>query len=84
MDVALNDSRVDTHLATLYHLAGLGDLYDPVVHLLDHGRSECDPPATHGLGIGHLVGADAGEVALHQIGADFTLQNRVTPITHVL
>jgi hypothetical protein len=31
-----------------------------------------------------IVGADAGEVAVHQIGTDFTLQNRVTPIAHVL
>ena len=84
MDIALDDRGVDTHLAPLHHPPGLGDLYDPVVHFLYHRRSECDPPPAHGLGIGHLLGADACEVAVHQIGTDFTLQNRVTPIAHVL
>src|SRR5271166_171138 len=84
MDIALNHRGVDTHLAPLHHLPGLGDLYDPVVYLLDHSRSERNPPASHGLGIGHLASANAGEVAVHQVGADFTLQNYVTPIAHVL
>jgi hypothetical protein len=62
---------------------GLSDLHDPVVQLLDHDWSEGDPPAAHRLGIRHLVGADASEVAVHQIGADFSLQHGVTPITQV-
>ena len=84
MDIAFNHRGVDTHFAPLHHLPGLGDLHDPVVYLLDHSRSKCNPPASHGLGIGHLASANAGEVAVHQVGADFTLQNHVTPIAHVL
>ena len=54
------------------------------VYHFDYGRPERDPPAAHGFGIRHLVRADTGEVAIHQICADFALQNHVAPIANVL
>jgi len=84
MDVALNHRGVDPHLAPLHHLPRKRDLHHSVVYLFHCGRPERDSPAAHGLGISHLASADPGEVAVHQIGADFTLQNRVTPIANML
>jgi hypothetical protein len=50
------------------------------VDLLDYLRPERPTPSAHGLGIGHLAGTDAGEVAIHQIGTDLVLQHVVAPI----
>ena len=52
--------------------------------LLDDLRPERHAPAAHGLGIGRLAGADAGEGAVDEIGADFALQHRIAPVAHVL
>ena len=84
MDIALDHRGVDTHLTPLHHLLRQRDLHDPVMDLLDDAWSERDAPAPHGLGIGHLAGADAGEVAIHQIGPDFPFQDRIAPIANVL
>jgi len=84
MDVALNHRGVDPHLAPLHHLPRKRDLHHAVVYLFHYGRPEPDSPAAHGFGISHLAGADTGEVAVHQIGPDLTLQNRVAPIADVL
>jgi hypothetical protein len=48
---------------------GLSQLHQPLVNLLDHLGPHCQTPTSHRLCIGCLAGADAGEVAVHQIGA---------------
>jgi len=84
MDIAFDNRGVDTHLAPLHHLLRERDLHDPVVYPLDYAWPERDTPAAHGLGIRHLAGTDTAEVAVHQIGPDFALQNRVAPVANVL
>jgi hypothetical protein len=55
-----------------------------LVNLLDHLGRHCQAPTSHRLCIGHLAGADAGEVAVHQIGAHLALQHAIAPVADVL
>ena len=82
MDVRLINGRIHSHAAPFDHLFGLSNLNNSLVHLLDRLWPERPTPTAHGLGIGHLCGADVGEFAIHQIGAHFTLQNIVAPIAN--
>ena len=69
VDVGLHHGGVHAHSAPCRQPVGLSQLHQPLVNLLDHLGPHCQAPTSHGLGIGHLVGADAGEVAVHRIGA---------------
>jgi hypothetical protein len=42
-----------------------------------------DPQTADRLGVRHLAAADAGEVAVDQIGAHFALEHLVAPVAHV-
>jgi len=71
-------------LAWAIRIFGLGDPDNSLVNLFDGLRPESQAPAAHCLGIGHLRAADAGEVAVHQIGAHFAFQHTIAPIADVL
>jgi hypothetical protein len=74
VDIGFGYGRVHSHATPFDHLFGMGNLNDSLMDLLNHLRPERSTPATHGLGVGHLRRADAGEVAIHQIGAHLALQ----------
>ena len=84
MDIGLHHRGVHPHLAPLHHPVVLRDLHHPFVDLFDHLRPQSHAPATHGLGIGRLGAAHAGEVAVHQIGAHFALEHDIAPVADVL
>ena len=84
MDVGLDHGGVDAHAAAGGHPVVARDLHDPLVDLRDHLWPQRHPPFAHGLGVGHLGGADAGEIAVHQIGAHLPFEHSVTPVAHVL
>jgi len=84
VDVGLDHGGVDAHAAPGCHPVVARDLHDPLVDLLDHFGPQRQPPSAHGFGVGHLGGADAGEIAVHQIGAHLSFQHPVTPVAHVL
>ena len=52
--------------------------------LLDHVRPDGHAPFAHGLGVGHLGKADAGELAVDEIGAYLPLEHGVAPVARVL
>src|SRR3974377_1922952 len=54
-----------------------------LVDLLDHLRPDGHAPSAHGLGIGHFGEADAGELAVDQVGAHFPLEHGVAPVARV-
>src|SRR3974377_1047317 len=54
-----------------------------LVDLLDPLRPDGHAPSAHGLGIGHFGEADAGELAVEQVGAHFPLQYGVAPVACV-
>jgi hypothetical protein len=60
------------------------NLYDPLVNLLEHLRSERRAPAAHRLGIGHLAGTHAGKVPIYQIGPHLAFKRLVAPVADVL
>jgi hypothetical protein len=58
--------------------------FAPFVHLLDRLRPDRQSPPADRLGVRHLAAADAGEVAVDQVGAHFALEDLVAPVAHVL
>jgi hypothetical protein len=52
--------------------------------LFDRLRPDRQSPTADRLGVGHLAAADAGEVAVDQVGAHFALERRVAPVAHML
>jgi hypothetical protein len=44
--------------------------------LFDHIRPHRHSPSAHGLGVGHLLAADPGEIAVDEIGAHLAFQMR--------
>jgi hypothetical protein len=59
-------------------------LHEPFVHLLDGLRADRQSPTPDRLGVRHLTAADAGEVAVDQVGAHFALEDLVAPVAHML
>ena len=84
MNVGFDHGGVDAHAPAGRHPMLARDLHDPLVDLLDHLRPQRHPPFADGLGVGHLGAADAGEIAVHQIGAHLPFQHPVTPVAQVL
>jgi hypothetical protein len=84
VDVGLDHRRVEAHPSPLHRFFGAGDIYDAVMDLRDRRWPESQAPPAHRLGIGHLTAADAGEVAIHQIGPHLPFQNLVAPIADML
>jgi len=83
MDVGLDHRCVDPHPPSLHHPFGLRDAHDPVMDLPDRCRSQRHAPPAHGLGIGHFAAADAGKIAIHQIGPHLPFQHLVAPVANV-
>ena len=54
------------------------------MNLLEHLRPERQAPTAHGLGIRGLSTTHMGEVPVHQIGPDLTLQHLIAPVPDVL
>src|SRR6185312_3270465 len=84
MDIRLHHRRIDTHSTTGSHAFLLGYLHQPRVNLLEHLGSDRDAPAPDCLGVRHLGAAHAGEVAVHQIGADLALEHFIAPVADML
>ena len=63
MDVGLHDSRVDPHLAATDDLFLLSNRHDPLMDLPDDRGAQCESELAQRLGVGHLGGTDAGELA---------------------
>src|ERR1019366_1022455 len=83
VDVGLHHGGVHAHSAPRRQSVGLGQLHEPLVNLLDHLGPHRHAPTSHRLCIRRLAGADAGEVAVHQIGAHLALQHAITPVADV-
>jgi hypothetical protein len=71
---------VSTHSPACRHPVVARDLHDPLMDLLNHLRRQRHAPFAHGLGVGRLGAADAGEITVHQIGAHLPFQHPVTPV----
>ena len=84
MDVGLHHRRIHAHSAPFRRPLVPCEPYKSFVNLFDHVRPYRHSPAAHGLGIGRLGGAHAGEVAVHQVGAYLALQHAIAPVTDVL
>jgi hypothetical protein len=84
VDVGLHHGGVHAHSAPGHQPVGLSQLHQPLVNLLDHLGPHRHAPTSHRLRIGRLAGADAGEVAVHQIGAHLALQHAIAPVADVL
>ena len=84
VDVGFHHGGVHAHLAPGRQPVGLSQLHQPLVNLLDHLRAHGKTPTAHGLCIRRFAGADAGEVAVDQIGAHLALEHLVAPIARVL
>jgi hypothetical protein len=84
VDIGLHYRGVDPHPPAGRNSFRLRHLHEPFVHLLDGLRPDRQSPTTDRLGVRHLAAADAGEVAIDQVGAHFALENRVAPVAHVL
>src|SRR5262249_42508119 len=84
VNVRLHHRRVDAHFAAPHYVLFPRNAHGSLVDLLDDLWSERHAPAAHGLGIGHLGKANAGEIAVHEIGAHFPLECSVTPTANVL
>ena len=84
MDIGLHHCGVDAHPPAGRNPFRLRHLHEPFVHLLDGLRPDRQSPTADRLGVRHLAAADAGEVAVDQVGAHFALENLVAPVAHVL
>jgi hypothetical protein len=84
VDVGLHHRRIHPHSAPFHHPLVPREPYKSFVNLFDHFRPHRYSPAAHGLGIGRLGRAHAGEVAVYQVGAHFALQHAIAPVTDVL
>ncbi len=84
VDICLHDGRVHSHLAAADDAALLGNGHDPLVDLLDDLWAQSDAQLAQRLGIGYLRGPDPGELAIHEVGADFALEHGIAPVAHVL
>ena len=84
MDIGLHHRGVDAHPPASRNPFRLRHLHEPLVHLLDGLRPDRQSPTADRLGVRHLAAADAGEVAVDQVGAHFALENLVAPVAHVL
>ena len=83
MDVGLDNRGIQAHLAPADDVLLLGHRDEAVVQRADHARPQRDTPTAHRLGVRDLATADAREVAIHQIPADFAFHRRIAPISHV-
>src|SRR5262249_32367202 len=70
-------------LRVLYSLV-FRNAHDSLVDLLDDVRPHRQAPFAHGLDVGHPGTPDAGELAVDEIGAHFSLQYGVSPVARML
>jgi hypothetical protein len=69
VNVGFHHRRVHAHPSSGRHAFFESYFHHPLVNLLEHLRPERHPPAAHRFGIRHFAAADAGKVAVHQIGS---------------
>jgi len=81
LEAGLHHGGVHAHSAPRRQPVDLSQLHKPLVNLLDHFGPHRHAPTSHRLCIRHLAGADAGEVAVHQIGAHLALEHFVVRLT---
>src|SRR5215467_2611329 len=62
----------------------MSDAHGSVVDPLDHLRSDSHTPSAHGLSVGHPGQANAGELAVDDLGAHLPLKYRVAPVARML
>ena len=84
VDVGLHHRRVHAHPPSRGHPVVPSYCHHSFVNPLDHLRPDRRAPAAHGLGVGHLAAAHAGEVAVHQVGAHLALHHLIAPVAHML
>jgi hypothetical protein len=76
---------VSTTVVSLTRLSAfLRQLHDPLVQLLNHFRSEQLPQPRQSLRIGHLLVSDPRKSPINQIGAHFSFQRVIAPVSNVL
>ena len=84
MNVGLHHRGVHAHAAAGHDAMALCQGDDPGMNLFNHLRSQSLSQPPQSLGVGHLRGADVGELAVHQIAPHLPFQVGKTPIPDML
>src|ERR1017187_2331385 len=80
VDIGFDDSSIDAELTSRGDLLFQRDLHYPLMQLFDDLGAQLTRQPAHSLVIGHFAAADPSELAINQIGADFTRQIFKAPV----
>lgn len=84
VNISLHHRRIDPQLAARNDLLLLRDRHHALMNALDALRPQGEAELAQGLGVRHSLRAHARELAIDQVRAHLTLEDRVAPVADVL